>query len=217
MDDVDLLEGYLSPVRNARSQRSLLADAINVLHGAPGVDVVLTARSWYFHSRKELQTLVDLSKAPPMTADELIGVHDRRFQTYGKKRGPSGFLEPEALERLAQDVDGLPGVFLQHLQTAFYVFQNESEAEVRNYDWLVDVFRREIETVRDKCSLGLQAIEEAVRGGRLTVDVTQSNPFFGTVLENEFVYQSYYSETTYFMSGFLRKVLGPQLMLQGME
>lgn len=207
MDDVDLLETYLSPERNARVQRTLLADAIAVLHATPGCDVVVTARSWYAHSRKELQTLVDLSRSSPMTSQELLGIHDRRLAIYGRRAGSKEFLSRDALGKLASDVDGLPGVFLQHLNTAFYAYQQDLDFRVRDYEWLLDVFRQEIELVREKCRPGLDAIRNAVDQGRLTIDVTGGNPFSGTVLENEFVYQSYYSETTYFVSGFLRNVL----------
>jgi hypothetical protein len=47
-----------------------------------------------------------------------------------------------------------------------------------------------------------------VNNGRLTVDIRERNPFFGTMLENEYAYQSYYSETAYFISGLVRKILG---------
>jgi hypothetical protein len=208
MDDVDLLEGYVSQQQNARRQRSLLADAIRVLHSAPGVDVVLTARSWYAHSQKELQTLVDLAVAKPMQPDEMVSIHDLRWETCSPRGDPAAFLTNEALRELANDVNGLPGVFLQHLQTAFYRFQDEDDAKPRGYDWLLDVFRQHLGLLRDRCSDGYTAIEKAVSSGKLTVDVTEHNPFFGTMLENEYAYQSYYSETAYFISGLVRKILG---------
>ena len=40
-----------------------------------------------------------------------------------------------------------------------------------------------------------------------TIDVTKENPFFGTELHNEFVYQSYWNERNYFVSGLMRKLL----------
>lgn len=206
-DDIDLLEGYVSAQQNARQQRSLLAHALDTLHGAPGVDVVLTARSWYAHTRKELQTLVDLAESDPMNADELMGIYDRRWQLYGGRKSSPGFLARAALQQLGGDVEGLPGVFLQHLDMAYYQYQNETQWGERDYDWVLGVFRRRLDTFREKCAPGLEAIQQAINRGSLNVDVTHHYPFFGTVLENEFVYQSYYSETTYFVSGLVRKLL----------
>jgi hypothetical protein len=209
VDDVDLLEGYASPQQNAREQRSLLAEALDELHGTPGVDVVLTARSWYAHTRKEFQTLVDLAESPLLTPDELAEIQQKRLKLYAGKNGPTQFLSRPALLRIAEDVGQLPGVFLLHLDTAFYQYQNEPAWEERDYDWFLDVFRRRFTTYRDKCSAAAEALEKAIRDGQPTVSVTTGNPFLGTVFEDEFVYQSYYSETTYFISGVIRKVLAP--------
>jgi hypothetical protein len=207
VDDVDLIEGYISSQQNARQQRSVLAEALSALHGTAGVDVVLTARSWYAHAKKDLSTLIDLALASQLTPDELIGIHDRRFKLYGGKSGLAGFLARPALQQFAQDVEGLPGVFLQHLNTAFYHYQNEGDPAERDYPWLLQVFLRRLPDWRDKCGKAMAAIEQAMKSGRRTVDISEGNPFFGTVLDNEFVYQSYDSETTYFISGFMRKVL----------
>ncbi len=209
IDDVDLLEGYVNPQQNARQQRTILANALDHLHGVPWIDVVLTARSWYAHAHKDLQPLVDLGEAPVMTPDQLAGIHDRRFKLYSGKRGPRSFLDRPALLQLAQDVEGLPGVFIQHLQTAFYHFQNEGQPGERDYAWFLDLFRRRLEGFRDRCRPAMEVVETAIRDGRGRVDVTAGNPFFGTVLDNELVYQSYYSETTYFISGLMWKVLNP--------
>jgi hypothetical protein len=115
VDDVDLLEGYVNAQQNARQQRPVLAAALHALHATPGVDLVLTARSWYAHAQKDLSPLV----------------------------------------------------------------------------------------------------EQAIRDGRRTVDVAAGNPFFGTVLDNEFVHQSYDSETTYFISGVMLRLLREALGLGG--
>jgi hypothetical protein len=45
-----------------------------------------------------------------------------------------------------------------------------------------------------------------VKEGKLTIDVTPGNPFIETVLENEYAYQSYFSEKMYFLSGLTRKL-----------
>jgi hypothetical protein len=207
VDDVDLLEGYVSAQQNARQQRSVLAAALHVLHGTAAVDVVLTARSWYAHAQKDLSTLVDLARATQMTPEELIAIHDRRFDLYGGKSGITSFLNRQALGELARDVEGLPGVFVQHLGSAFYQYQAEPDWGERDYTWFLDLFRRRLPEWRDKCGKGLDAVQKAILAGRRTVDVTDGNPFFGTVLDNEWVYQSYDSETTYFVSGLLRRLL----------
>ena len=206
LDDIDLLETYQSPQQNARVQRSLLADAIHNLHSAPGVDVVLTARSWYVHSDdKRLHTLVDLSRFNPMNVDDLLSVHDERLKI--SKNPAAAFLTREALRQLAADVVGLPGVFLQHLQGAFYQFQNEDDSAPRDYEWFLNSVRSHLDTLKDKCRDGFQAIQQAISRGSLTIDVRERNPFFGTSLQNEYVYQSYYSETTLFITGLLVKVM----------
>ncbi len=133
VDDIDLLETYQSPTRNARQQRSILGQALDQLHGTVGVDVVMTARSWYVHSRKDLQTLVDLGMSAPMQPADLVDIHQRRVKVKG--RGGGAFLTEEALFEAAGDAEGLPGVFLQHLDTAFYQYLNEDEPGLRGYDW----------------------------------------------------------------------------------
>jgi hypothetical protein len=97
VDDIDLLETYQSPTQNARQQRSILGQALDQLHGTTGVDVVMTARSWYFHSRKDLQTLVDLGMSSPMQPADLVDIHHRRVKIKG--RGGGAFLTGGAFWR----------------------------------------------------------------------------------------------------------------------
>jgi hypothetical protein len=208
MDDVDLLESYVSPQQNAKHQRSLLGQAVQTLHSVPGVDVVLTARSWFVHSDdKNLHTLVDLSQEPPMTGQEMLEIHDLRLKAFGKKQPVAAFLTRDALGELAGDVDGLPGVFLQHMQTAFYQYLSEDDTTPREYSWLLARIRRHLDTFKDKCTPGYEAIRNAVNSGTLSVNVASHNPFYGTMLHNEYAYQSYFSETTYFIPSVVRKVL----------
>jgi hypothetical protein len=206
VDDVDLLETYKSPTQNSRHERSILAKALEDLHSTPGVDIVLTARSWYVHSNKELRQLIDLSESDPMTPAEMTAIHNARLKVYGKNCPP--FLTETALASLASDVEGLPGVFLQHLDTAFYQFQNEDSDERREFEWLLQVFRQRIDKFRNRCGPAVEAIAQAIAENQLSVSVAEHNPFFGTVLDNEFVFQSYWSEDTYFISGFARRILG---------
>lgn len=207
VDDIDLLEAYQSATQNARQQRSILGQALDQLHGTPGIDVVLTARSWYVHSRKDLQTLVDLGMSRPMQAAELVEIHNRRLKTKGRGTGP--FLNADALLVVAGDVEGLPGVFLQHLDSAFYQFLNEEDPAPRDYDWFLEVFRQRIELFKQRCGPALELIRQAIHAGQMTIDVTKENPFFGTELHNDFVYQSYWNERNYFVSGLMRKLLTP--------
>lgn len=206
VDDVDLLEGYQSPQLNARVQRSLLAEALCELHTQPGIDVVLTARSWYAHSVKDFQTLVDLSRSEMPPAD-LVAIHDRHMGTFAKRSGLSRFLKPETLDTFAQEVNGLPGVFLQHLHTSFYEYQNEDDWGERDYDWFLAVFRRLFRDYRSKCVPAAEMLENAVRNGRLEMDVGEKNPFYGTVFDNLLVFQSYYNEYCYFASPLVKKIL----------
>lgn len=204
VDDVDLLETYKSPSENARHERSILAMALDDLHGVPGVDVVLTARSWYVHASKELMPLVDLGASDMLDASVLHGIYNRRLEVYGNQL--PAFLHSDALRAIAGDVNGLPGVFLQHLDTAFYQYQNENDDAQRDFAWLQRVFENRLEKLREHCSAGVDAILTAISADRLTIDVTNNNPFFGTVLDNEFVFQSYWNEKSYFISGFTRKI-----------
>jgi hypothetical protein len=208
VDDVDLLEGYADPVRNGRIQRSILSDALAHLNGTPGVDVLLTARSWYAHSKKDFQELVDLATAPPMSVKELVDIHNQRFAFYGGKGLPRQFLSAEALERAAEDVHGKPGVFLQRLGTAFRAYQDEDAWEERGYEWYFRVFYRIYTTYRDKCPRAAEALEKAVKEGQLTLDIGEKNPFHATIFDNEFVFQSYYQETNYFIDALTQQVIG---------
>jgi hypothetical protein len=206
VDDVDLLEGYQSPQQNARVQRSLLAEALDELHGQPGIDVVLTARSWYAHSTKDFQELVNLASST-LPAEVLIAIHDGHLRAFAKKTGLCRFLKPEALEAFAGQMGGLPGFFLQHLQTAFYAFQDEDDWDERDYDWFLGVFRRLFNDYRTKCAPAAEMLEEAVQKGRLEMDVSTKNPFFGTVFDNLLVSQSYYNEQCYFASPLVKQIL----------
>ena len=68
VDDVDLLDPTAPTAQQARVQRALLTAAVCTLHGQPGIDVLLTARSWFVYSGKELNHLVDLTQSV-MTAE----------------------------------------------------------------------------------------------------------------------------------------------------
>jgi hypothetical protein len=208
VDDVDLLEGFQSPTRNGQFQRSLLAEALCDLHSEPGVDVLLTARSWYAYTTKEFQTLIDLT-TKPLSVEDLIQIHDRRVKLYGG--GAIGFLSTDAVRRAAEDMGGLPGVFLNYLQTAHTEYQFEGLTGPRDYEWFVTVFRKLFKALRAKCAPAAQALLDSVRGGLLEITVGDSNPFFGTAFDNQFVYQSYYNERCYFAAPIIRRVLQSEI------
>jgi hypothetical protein len=205
IDDVDLLEGFKSSEQNGRIQRSLLAEALCELHQAPGIDVVLTARSWYAYSTKDFHTLVDLTESQ-LQPEDLIVIHDRQMEVYAKKLGAERFLRLEALQEFVRDSTGLPGVFLQHLQTAFYAFQNEEDWSERDYEWFLNVFRRLFANYQGKCVPAAEMIRSAVEEGRLEMTVGSTNPFFGTVFDNLLVFQSYYNEQCYFTSPLVKRI-----------
>lgn len=205
VDDVDLLEPYVDERRNGEMQRSSLTEALAMLHETPCVDVVLTARSWYAYAKREFQLLVDLSQSE-LTPEELVRIHDLRFSAVTPKE-QSGFMDPDALRQAATDVRGLPGVFLQHLDTAFRAFQDEDGWETRDYSWYLNIFRRHFERFRSKCPDAADRLVLAARHSRFEIDVKDGNPFHQTVFDNEFVFQSYYRETTYYTDALLHKVL----------
>ena len=205
VDDIDLLEAYISVEHNGRLQRSFLSDALIALHETPGVDVLLTSRSWYAVDQREFQELVHI--AQQMSNDELISIHDLRYGSLGPPNAPNPFLTQGALKLAAADARGLPGVFLQHLDTAFHTYQEDDEWDARSYDWYLEAFRRRFAMFRDKCPAAAKALEDAVSNGRFEVDVEGGNPFHATVFADEFVFQSYYSETTYLMSSLIYKIV----------
>lgn len=209
LDDFDLLDNYISPEENAKKERAILADAVRVIHETPCVDVVLTARSWYYcANNKQLVEIVDLFRHP-MSTEELVQIYDLQLKVYGGKTRRSGFLSKEAVKSLASDLNGSPGLFLQHLKTAFQVFQFDLDSSQRGYDWLLNDFRARIEADKEHNLDGYGLIRSALRDGRLTIDVRSGNLFFGTRLENEHVFQSYASETSYFISPLLRRIFPP--------
>ena len=206
IDDVDLLEGYVNKEQNARCQRSLLSEALIAFHDTPGVDVVLTSRSWYAHSLKDFTTLVDLTQSD-MTSDELLAVCQQHQKQYGVRRAPCDFLGHDTIRAIADDSNRLPGIFLQHLKTAFQTYQDEPNWGQRDYEWFLEVFRKLFASFRDKCRPAAEALEAHIARGTVNVDVTKQNPFYGTLLENQFVYQSYFSETTYYIPGLVSKIV----------
>lgn len=207
IDDVDLLSGYVNEKQNAKIERSILASALDELHSTPGADVLLSARSWYAHSQKDFQTLIDLASAPPMTPEHLIAIHDRRYHCYGRKKTIIPFLTAEALNSAVADVHNLPGIWLRHLDTAFRMYQMEDDETPRNYAWYIGVFRKLFDLFRQKLPDAANVITDAVKLGRLTMNVATQNPVYGTVFDDQFVYQSYYSETTYLISGVSRSIV----------
>ena len=210
VDDVDLLEAYSGPQQNGRVERSILADALHELHGAPGVDVILTARSWYAHTRKQLDELVNLSDYPELTGADLAAIHDRHLAAFAGKARLKRFLSRSALEQLAAEVEYLPGVFLQFLRTVFPAYVQVPDREERDFDWLLGVLRARYLMVRKQCLPVCLVLEENVKAGILTLNVSDGKVMVqGTVVVNLFIYQSYFNEALYFIPPIVRKLLPP--------
>ncbi len=209
VDDVDLLDYSAASPQQARVQRSLLTDALCTLHGQPGVDVVLTARSWFVYSGKVLTQLVDLTQSV-LSPEALVEIHNNHIRQFATKAGVERFLTPEGLQEFAnemQELNGLPGVFLQHLHTAFDRYKDDSDFTERDYEWFVDVFRKLVAALRSRCELAVSMIEEATRNGQLHMRVTEgNNPFIGTAFDNLLVFQSYHDERCYFTSPLVRRI-----------
>jgi hypothetical protein len=112
VDDVDLLDPAAPTAQQARYQRALLTSALCTLHAQPGIDVLLTARSWFVYSGKALTQLIDLTQSV-LPAEALIAIHDKHMKQFARKAGMERFLKPEALKAFAdemQELNGLPGV-----------------------------------------------------------------------------------------------------------
>jgi hypothetical protein len=206
VDDVDLLEGYSDQNRNGRVERSILAAALIRLHQCPCTDVIVTSRSWYAHSTKEFKTLVNLLECEEMNERDLIAIHNRRWDEYCQGQ-PAGFLSHEALSAAAGDVRGLPGVFLQHLDTAFRNYQDEDEWGERTYDWYLGIFRRLFSRLDRSYPEAAERIRMEVRNGRQNIDMGDRNLFHKTMFDNEFVFQSYYGETLYYVDALTAKII----------
>ncbi|MEO5374376.1 MAG: ATP-binding protein [Alphaproteobacteria bacterium] len=205
VDDVDLIEGYKDPEQNGRVQRLILAASLIALHQIPCVEVVVTSRSWYAYANKEFQELVNLYDFD-MSENEIVEIYRRRWKAYAP-RVPGGFLNEDALLTAAQDVQGIPGVFLQHMDTAFKSFLYEKDWGPRDYDWYLKVFVRRFTRCRDKHPDATNAIQRHVEAGRKQIDVRENNIFQSTMLENDFAFQSYHNEHTYFIDGLAEKVV----------
>lgn len=207
VDDVDLLEGYVDMTRNGSIQRSILSDSLAMFHETPGVDVILTARSWYANSRKELQTLIDLSSAKPLSVPEMVKIHDLRFKLYNDRSLHSRFLNNDALMIAANDALSMPGIFLQHLDFAFQEYLDEESWEERDYNWYFEVMSEKYNIFKEKCPQAATKLEGAIGNGQNIIDVSNNNPFHQTIFENTFVWQSYFQETTYFIDGLVYKII----------
>jgi hypothetical protein len=219
VDDVDLLDYSSDSSEKARVQRALLTDALCLLHAQPGIDVLLTARSWFVYSGKELTTLVDLTESL-MSSEELVRIHDNQIRQFAAKAGIERFLTSEALLQFAremQELNGLPGVFLQHLHTAFERFKDEPELAERNYEWFLNVFRQLFIRLRSRCGPAATALSQCLRTGRLEINCERDNPFIRTAFDNLFVFQSYHNERCYFTSPLIRNILRIDELPEGKE
>src|SRR5207245_11736214 len=136
-------------------------------------------------------SLIDLTVSELKPAD-MVAIHDRQMAVYAGKSGICRFLKPETLQAFAEEVR-LPGVFLQHLQTAFYDYQGDDAWDERDYNWFLGVFRRLFTSYRHKCPAAAAMLEKAAEEGRLEMDVGEKNPFFGTAFDNLFEFQSHYN------------------------
>jgi hypothetical protein len=217
VDDVDLLDLTAPTAQQARVQRALLTAALCTLHGQPGIDVLLTARSWFVYSGKDLTHLVDLTQSV-MPAEALMAIHDKHMEQFGRKARLQRFLVPEALKAFAeemQELNGLPGVFLQHLYTAMARFKDDDDFSERDYQWFVGVFRELMNSLRTRVEPGFVAMQAALQAGRLEIQVGELNPFVGTALDNLFVWQSYHNERCYFMSPLMPQLFSESLAPKG--
>lgn len=209
VDDADLLETYVNENRNGRVERSRLTDCLCYLHQQPCVDVLLTARSWYTYSRNEFENLNGVG-LDPLSPETLVAIHDRHYEVFRRKNAPARFLDSAALESASGLADGKPGIFLRHLQTAFSDYQRESSWGERSYDWFLGVFRQIYLSHKSRYPDAVTALEKAVSRGALSIDVSRGNPFVGTVFDDEFVFQSYYEETSYMASPLIQQVIQNQ-------
>jgi hypothetical protein len=207
LDDVDLLEGYAPTEQSGRLERSILTGALCALHREARVDVLITARSWYAHAHKELNPLVDMLGSEEMGVRDLVAIHNNHFSQFSPKGYPRTFLTAEALKEAALDSRGLPGLFLQHLRTAFDQYKREPEWGERDYQWYLNIFVGLYAELRRKAPEGANLTEAAIAEGKYEVDTMQYNPFRHNRFLDELVFQSYHNESTYFFDPLLEKVV----------
>jgi hypothetical protein len=175
IDDVDLLVPQQASQPDRSIQRGLLADALYLLHCQPGIDVIMTARSGYAHTRKDFQTLVNLTDGP-MLPEELVAIHDGHVRTFARRLPGGRFLKADSLRTLAEATTGLPGVFLQYLQVAHYEYQQDDDWNERDLDWFLDIFRRWFKLYGGKSEPGAELPEQALQDSRPAMMLPAEQP-----------------------------------------
>ncbi|MEI8393434.1 MAG: ATP-binding protein [Rhodospirillaceae bacterium] len=205
VDDVDLLESKRDIIFNIPEQRAKLLQALNTVHQAPCVDVVVTSRSWFALYRREFAVLVDLlQKNHIFSADQLIAIHDIRHEEYLDK-APCKFLNPNALATLAEDVKFIPGVFLQHLSQAYEGYKSEEGWVEHDYEWFLAIISDDFGWKKTIYPDATGRILDAVRNGRYQLEVDKGDIL--APLDNDYVYQSFHTENSYSITPLLRKIL----------
>ncbi|MBF0311372.1 MAG: hypothetical protein HQL56_17790 [Magnetococcales bacterium] len=209
VDDADLLENEFKNSPEARRERSELAEALIELSQCERVDVVVTSRSLYARSQKEFFELIDLSDHP-MPESTLAGIQQAHLDHYRTDKGEEdgwNFLDEKALLEAARLADFLPGVFLNHMKTAFGRYSKEEDEGTRSLDWYLTVFRDRFQSWKRKYPTSANTLEQCIRGKSGEYRVSEEDPFWGTEFDNFFTIQSYFDYRIYQILPLALKVL----------
>ncbi len=91
------------------------------------------------------------------------------------------------------------------------IYQKEPEWGERNYDWYLGVFRGIYAVYRKKYRAASRLMEEAIKSEEWEVDIAGHNPFHSIVFDGEFVFQSYFRESSYMISALFNEVIKEEI------
>ena len=203
IDDVDLLEDYADREQSGRVQRAALSAAIAELVRTAGVDIILTARSWYAEMHRECNELADLT---PMTIEQLMLIYERQLSVFAPLR-PCDPLSAAAIHKAAERTKGLPGLFLGYLHVALGEYRREPEWQQRDYDWYFEVMRRDYDKRRLRRPDQATRLEEDVLSGKSSIRIDSSDLFRSMTFDNHHVYGSSWSPTTLEIAPLVKEII----------
>lgn len=197
VDDVDLLDRAPQRELPRRDQCSELTDALGILHRTAGVDVLITARSWYVQLFREFNDLINLSSFPQPTEDVLIEIHDKRVHCFRKElKAPKRFLNEEVMRRAAKLAGGKPGVWLKHLETAFEKYVRDPNWDERDWEWYMQVFEEIIVQHQALDPEATKVLTDAVVEKRVIIDADKANLYSGTPFDEVFWIDCYVKQNS---------------------
>lgn len=203
VDDVDLLDDYADREHEGRVQRAALSASLAELVRIPGVDVLLTARSWYTETERACYEVVDLA---PMEQDQIMEVYERQLSVFAPLR-PCDPVNDEAVRKAAEYAQGLPGLFLTYVHVALQEYRREPGWVGKNTDF----FMKSMSADYDKKALRrpdqAKMLEEAIRSGNSSIRIAGTDVFRNLTFDNHYVFGSAWSPTTLDISPLAKEII----------